>query len=610
MLKPPKPTDPAADSITPLGDSRPLWVLLLIAAVLTSRWIWFAGIGDYAWTYEYGARVLQGEVPYRDFISTLPQLTSYTIVPFLVVLKGSVWAFTIHLYLWWLASLLVGLQVARKLQLRPAAQASAMFFAACLSLPALHLGHAYSYAATCFFGLTLLSLMKFWDNHRARHLVIAGAWTGLSLFAKQNIGAVTVLLGGGIILYDCVIRRELRALPRHALLFGAGAAVTFLPIFGYFASHVGAREVFQQMFSDAGEGKGGTSRLLFNLIPLWFFTPTTPHRHLLTVVISGAVALAFLCVLGRKMYQLRNNLAPHTAAVSLPDNSLRLVGIAIGFVAIISAVSLLDLPLVRDFFAALHPSAMFEFQGYTLPLIFVAYSFFTSLAILCLLSFRWWRKPEFFLPIFVLPLILWGHEMSREGYLPLGAPLVIPVAMWLLERTVLLRNTVPLACVGGMIMIVGLSASTQKAFLAASFKPLERLPADSKFAGLWAHPSYAARIKELHHDVSPRIRDKTTLWIYVGGAHQSWGGKSVYSPPSMHLDTYNVRNEPAFRERWAAHPPEFVFTDYQTPVIGSQLFTKEALNTWLPQRYDLVWKSPIHEAALWQLRSQTNNPTR
>jgi len=137
-------------------DRRPLLVLILIVVILSARWIWIAGIGDYGWTYELGMRTLLGEIPYRDYICTLPPLTSYTIVPFIVLLKGNLWSFSLHLYLWWFAALFVGLLVARALGLRPVAQAAAVLLAACLSLPSTHLGHAYSYAGTFFFGLTLL----------------------------------------------------------------------------------------------------------------------------------------------------------------------------------------------------------------------------------------------------------------------------------------------------------------------------------------------------------------------------------------------------------------------------------------------------------------------
>jgi len=76
-------------------------------------------------------------------------------------------------------------------------------------------------------------------------------------------------------------------------------------------------------------------------------------------------------------------------------------------------------------------------------MIFVGYAFFTALAAVCLSSAEHWRQPEFFLPIVALPLVLWGHEISSEGYLPFGAPIVVPIAVLLLETIGLIRNAVP-----------------------------------------------------------------------------------------------------------------------------------------------------------------------
>lgn len=600
-----RPTDKVADHGIPRW--LPLGLLLTVVTVLTGRWIWFAGIGDFGWTYEYGMRVLQGEIPYRDFVSTLPQLTSYTIIPFIVALHGSLWSFTIHLYLWWLVSLLVGLKVAQAVGLRPGTQAAAMFFAACLSLPALHLGHAYSYTATAGFGLTLLRLLKFRIEPRPRHLLVAGLWTGLTLFAKQNIGAVTLLLGGGIIAYDAMMRREARAMFWRGLIFGTGVAITFGPVFWYFASHGGGSEVFKQMFSDAGAGKGGVSRMLFNLIPLWFFTPETPHRNLWILAVSGTVFGSFLFLLGTKMSRLRKPALTPVPNEVTKSNIVWLVGLSIAAVTILSAVSLLDLPAVRDFCAGLHPAAMYRFQGYTFPLIFIAYAFFTALTIVSLLNPPHWRQPGLFIPILALALILWGHEMSCEGYLPLGAPLVVPLALLVLEKTGLLRNPMAWACAGGIGIILGLSLSTQREFLAASFKPLEQLPADSKFAGLLGTSTYAAGIAELHHEVAPRIQNQPTLWIHTGGPHQAWGGKPVFGPATMHLDTYNLRAEPGFRAHWTTNPPAFIFVGFQAPAKGSQLFTKEALAQWLPEHYQRVWHSTNQPAELWQFRHQSSS---
>src|SRR5690349_7178219 len=222
------------------NDRQAMWFLIVLSAALAARWVWVAGIGDYGWTYELGMRTLLGEIPYRDYICALPPLTSYTIVPFIVILKGNLWSFSLHLYVWWFAALWVGLLVARALGLRPAAQAAATLLAACLSLPATHLGHAYSYAGTCFFGLTLLELLKARKQIAvSRHLLLAGAFAGLGIFAKQNIGLVAGLRGLSVIVYDCLMHNRPRSLFPKLFLFGAGVVATFAPIFLFFASQAG-----------------------------------------------------------------------------------------------------------------------------------------------------------------------------------------------------------------------------------------------------------------------------------------------------------------------------------------------------------------------------------
>lgn len=589
-------------------DRRPLFFLVLIAVILSARWIWIAGIGDYGWTYELGMRTRLGEIPYRDYICTLPPLTSYTIVPFIVFLKGNLWSFSLHLYLWWFATLFVGLLIARALGLRPIAQAAAMLLAVCLSLPSIHLGHAYSYAGTFFFGLTLLQLIKARTQAAAspRHLLLAGAFAGLGIFAKQNIGLVAGLLGLSVISYDCVIERNTRLLFRKLLLFGSGAAITIVPLFGFFAIHAGAEEVFQQMFSDGSAGKGGLLSLLFHLVPLFFFTPETPQRELWSLAISGALMVLFFGLVGYRMHQLQKR--PTVPGALQPTSSSWIwIYTAFGIIVLLAGASLFDLPSVRALFNQLHPKAIHEFHGFIAPLIFVAYSFFTALATICLLSPDQWRKKELFIPIIALPLILWGHELSCQGYLPFGAALVVPLALVLLETTGLVRNTVPLACMAAMVFALGLAGSTQERFFASCFKPVEQLPGNGKFFLLWGSHEFNTTVKEMEEKVAPVIRGKPTLWLNSGGPNLAWGGKPVFSVAQLFGDTYNARSEPELVKRWQHEPPEFIFVHNPRPTHNSRLFTKEALAIWLPQQYVPVWKSSLSEAVLWQLRASTNN---
>lgn len=586
-------------------DRRPLLFLLLITGLLTARWVWIAGLGDYGWTYELGMRVLRGEVPYRDYISTLPQLTSYTIVPFLVLLKGNLWAFSLHLYSWWFATLLVGLKVAQAFGLCPIRQTAAILLAACLSLPATHLGHAYSYAGTFFFGLTLLQLIRHRNSPEARRLVLAGVFAGCGIFAKQNIGIVTGLLGLTAIVLGQPSDSQRRLPIVNLFLFGAGAAISFLTIFALFAAHAGGKEVFQQMFSDAGEGKGGLFGMIFHALPLFFFTPETPLRQLWTLLISGGLGLLFFGLIGNKLYRMQMATQPSQAPVNSPRQlSWKQPAYVVGIVAVLSTISLFDLPAVRNFCNRLHPSAIHEFHGYVAPAVFVAYSFFTALAAISLFSREYGNRPELLLPILALPLILWGHEISCQGYLPFGAPLVVPLAMILLERIGFIRNIAPPACFAAAAFMLLFTASTQNSYLPSSFKKLEQLPADSKFAHLWARPDFAQTVAETKREVAPNIQGEPTLWLTIGGPHLAWGGTPVFAVGTLFGDTYNRRSEPILLNRWRAQPPQFIYVGHRNYCFGSQLFTDDALNQWLPEQHELIWKNQAGNASLWKLRKQ------
>jgi hypothetical protein len=323
----------------------------------------------------------------------------------------------------------------------------------------------------------------------------------------------------------------------------------------------------------------------------------------LTLLISGAIAALFLTVIGLKMYRIQKN--PALQSEPTAGNSWRFITIAVGIVTLLSVVSLFDLPGVRSFFGHI-PNAIYPCHGYAAPMIFMMYSFFTALAIICLLSADHWRQPAFFLPIITLPLILWGHEISCEGYLPFGAPVVVPVAMTLLERIGLVRNTVPLASIAGLLIVLAHSISTNPGYPAPTFQALPAFPADSKFAGLRAHPEFVAYADEMLKDVSPRIRGHETLWVCLGGPHLAWGGKPVFSPATMCGDTYNARSEEVFYNRWQRQPPQFVYVYNPNPCFGSRLLTKDGLNRWLPAQYRLAWKSSQRDATLWELRPQSS----
>jgi len=588
---------------TPTNDQRrfaPYAVLLLIFSLLTARWIWIAGITDYAWTYELGMRIWQGEVPYRDFICTLPQLTSYTLAPFLALLKGSLWGFALQLYLWWLASLWIGLLVVRKLGLSTPLQSASVFLAACVSFPPVGLGHPYSYAGTFFFGLLLLCLLRHRAMPRASQLLLGGASAGLALLAKQNIGLVAFGLGLLALAHVAAIRGNGRSLMGDAACFVAGAAATFVPAFTYFASRAGAGEVWSQMFLDAGAGKGGIDRMLSNVLPLFPFTAESADYLFWTLPISGLVSLIFLGVFGylADIGQTRKAQPPGQPGISISNPSVFLAG-AFTLVTLVSVVSLFNLPQWRATFDSLIPRFVY---GYIGPLIAILYSALNALSVITLLNL-WLRKRfDLLLPAVALPMILWGHEISAHGYLVYSAPVAVPLAFYLAEKQFAFPHAARLAYALGAICVGTHALFPHTTYRLGTFEALQRLPDNSRFAKLWAAPSYAGGVDELLTNVTPRIQGRRTLWIAIGGPHLAFGGAPVRSVATLHFDTYHARSEPGLVEEWNRHPPEFVFVGYYVPCLGSRYLTREALDNWLPLHYQRVWQSSERATSLWELK--------
>jgi hypothetical protein len=582
-------------------------VLLLIFGLLTARWIWIAGITDYAWIYELGMRIRQGEVPYRDFISTLPQLTSYTLVPFLVLLKGNLWGFALHLYLWWLASLWAGLLVARKLGLSARQQSAAIFLAACISFPPVGLGHPYSYAGTFFSGLVMLCLLRHRALPKALNLLLAGASTGLALLAKQNIGLVALVFGIVTVGQIAGSSEKKRSLVGDVFVFVVGVLIVFLPGFGYFAVQAGADEVWAQMFVDAGAGKGGLDRMLANMLPLIPFTLESSDYQMWTLPISGLISLAFLALFGylADIGQTRKA-APDGATNLTPVKLLAIQVGAFGIVALVSIVSLLNLPQLRTALDALIPRFVY---GYIGPLVSVWYAALNALSVITLVNL-WLRKRfDLTLPALALPMVLWGHEISAHGYLVYSAPLAVPLAFHLADKQFVRRPGVQLAYVLGAFCVFIHAFFPHGTYRLSTFEALHRLPDNSRFAHLWAARSYAEGVNEILTNVTPHIQGHPTLWIVIGGPHLAFGGASVRSVATLHFDTYNVRSEPALMEAWHRQPPEFVFVGHYLPCVGSRHFTREALGQWLSQNYQRVWQSPDRPASLWELNPQAKPTT-
>jgi len=570
-----------------------LWACFVL---FTARWIWVAGLGDYGWNYETGMRVLRGQWPYRDFISTLPPLTIYTIVPFLKLAQGSLWAWAVHVHLWWLASLWVGWRLLVALKVGRELQTAAIFLAACLSFPAASHMHAYNYAATTFFGLTAIFL-----NRREflewRAPLAAGLCTGLCVLAKQNVGCAVFLMG-------CLTLAVLTRTPSKALRAFAPFLLGFVLSLGVplliFFYHAGAREVMTQMFLDAGQAKGGPLGMLTKMLPILYFEPTIPRRHFWAIFASGSVVLFFVAWSGWFLWK-RQKTQDHLVAGKnlVTASSVARVWLAFGFVALLAICSIPNVPVVKQALNTVTPSWHASCFAILMYVLYCATTSFCVIAALRALA----DKDGYVLVICGWELALvCSFALSQVVYLTFAAPFAVPLAFCLFShfglRAHILRWSPPLACVG-LVLFTGLAGP----YYPPSFQRLVKLPNKTPFAGLYAAEWYEHYNRAVLDNVSPLIRGKRTLWLCFGGPHLAFGGEPVRDVPLLFQDTYNPRVEGLFIESWTKQPPDFIVYRPFPHAPGSTQFTKQSLDRWLAQNFETVWSDPTIGTSLWKPRS-------
>jgi hypothetical protein len=178
--------------------------------------------------------------------------------------------------------------------------------------------------------------------------------------------------------------------------------------------------------------------------------------------------------------------------------------------------------------------------------------------------------------------------------------MAVPLAVFLLNEYRVLCNLPRFGCLVAAAVVLLFTAFPPD-FWVPNFQRVYKLPEHSRFAGLYSNEAYASYVNTLLENVTPRIHNRTTLWLCFDGPHQAYGGKAVYSVPLLHLDTYNTRSEPILKQRWEKEPPEFVVLGPEVRLPPDAAFLKWTnINAWLSASYDKVWESAQWRVSLWQ----------
>lgn len=574
------------------GVERSLTLLCILAVLIAARWLWVAGIGDYGWTYEVAYRISVGEVQHRDFITCLPALTHYTLAALVALVDESLWMWAVHLYAWWFATLLVGWLLLQRLTSDERLQQAGVILLVVSSNPAGTLGHAHNYASAAFAGLGALFILRALQEARQREWFRAGVAIGLATLAKQNVGCMAAVAGSGVLLLQGLREGQPRKAISRLCWFVLGIAMVFVPAAVYFGVQVGLVEFVRQEFTDATAAKGGIAMVLGRALPRIVLRPETPHRRLVEALLSAALLL----LLSRWLWLKLRNVTPRPAGNNVEISPRRpwsfpIQGLLFGTV-VLSAVSLLPWPWIR----ASLPIGVFRFVP-TGTEVFIQMAYLFSVTAFAVVGFRCSDQLKWVAVSVLGGAILLGAATSSILYYPFVAPVVIPMLLGLLQASASFPN---LARHVLIVSFLFLAVFFFRPSLAPTFEALKPLPRGSPFAGLYAPADTSELIESRWQGLTPWIRGRRTLWLCSGGPHSAYGGLPVKNVPFLYKDTYHSRHEQSLRRAWDADPPEFVIVGPFLPASEARLLTAEAIQDWLVEHFEPVWRALGEDLSLWR----------
>jgi 4-amino-4-deoxy-L-arabinose transferase-like glycosyltransferase len=598
-----------------------LLAILFATTVLTARWIWVVREnGDFGQTYEVASRISHGEVYGRDFFYCVAPLVCYLEAILVRIFNGSLWAHQISLFAWWYASLIAGYLAVRRLTNDQSILAAGGVLAVVLSAPFSTGGQSFNYAATTFLALSAYFYLTHQRNRAARFpLIAAGAFAGLGIFSKQNVGAAFFLFLVFFLVLDVILlsRTRIRALLLEMSLLFSGLLLGFgLPLF-LVGHRLGIDVTLRHLFMEGVSEKGGFSLIALRMFPRYSTSDLigTPHHRLIEGILS-VVLLAMLLVIGvRRLKTVGEASNPeHLRPETVGRKPLALALLAITAIA---ALSLVELPMVNAIGQRLAACFLVRAIGFGLSLgqvfYFVSVAAFGLTAIVLLR--KSWKKdreeaaageyaPELFI-VCAAVAVSAAAQTSGIMYFPFAAPLAIIVLALVLEKRFRVRPEWINSTATVVTILIFVSPSYSKTFC-----HYEKLPQDSPFAGLYAAKPRAEFFREMWTSVHPLVNGKRTIWLLSNGPSSAYGGVSM--PNVIPIDyTHTLMTQEVLVGMWNKSLPQRVVIDrtfFRNPAglpPHSYYFTDQWLSKWLEANYTKILEErfPEQEIEVWILRN-------
>ncbi|MBI3693526.1 MAG: hypothetical protein HY238_01615 [Acidobacteria bacterium] len=558
--------------------SRPAAVGAAIVVLLAGRWIWVAGLGDYGWDYEIAARLLRGEIFYRDFLLTRGPLSYYTLAGSLRLLGQHLFVHHLHLWFSYVLCLGPGLLLAQELGATRSAQITGVSLAAVVACPVFGWGHALCYQSIFLAGLGTLFTM-YAQRKSPWWAALAGGAAALCIFDKQNVG-IAVAISIPLFLRQ-----------KRLGIYLAAFAFVFLSVFACFASRAGGQEVWRQLFSDAVASKGGWLLTAGRAIPRLIFRPDLPLRRWWELAATAAVYAALLPVAVR--------LSRRRSAGGEQEQFSSGVGLACLAAACLAiAVSLLRLhiPVPRNLL--IHPWSL---------LLQLTYILFFLASVSYVLR---WREAGWTTALGLVLVITAAGEASNPNFV-YSAALVLPVLCALLARTQVTLRPRTAGIALAVVYVMGTTGIGPISFHGLhAYQPTYPLPSGSPFAGLRAPAGYSLFVSELWDQARPILKNRKTLWLLNGGGpYLAFGGAPVFAAPHWRSDTFPLRLDQRLIQSWQADPPEVVMLGDDFHPSKSELLAAGYIKKQVLSGSVQIWRSQIEpQVGLWVLAPPSAAP--
>ena len=591
-----------------------LWLGLTLA-LIAIRWCAVPTTADFGINYEPAWRIAHGEHQYADFYLTLPPLTNYTTAACILLFGESLWAWTIHLYLWWFGAMVVGLAILLRLTRSHALIVPTILLTAVFSSPPVMGGNSYDYAVTCLSGLMILAMLRTSTPFSAWRVVWIGFLGGLCVLTKQNVGAAMTFAAAAVVGWQA-LGQGIRHLFAQTLTFAVGFAIGFLPMFLWLAGYAGFSEVWLQMFHDAGAGKGGALRILLRSMP----RPILQYGDFeYQRFVEAFLALAASTVMTVWLWRARGSADSDFAAETKPTDPdpatetspWKPAGILL-LLAALYAATLIEVPGIAGIYDKVNETLMVNPYVLFVELVYILLVATAGVVTALYLRQTWsksnWGLGQLNLPIvtaWLMGVLAVSHAMTCPSQMIESAPVALPCLAFLLHDRLGTRRAVRLCWQGAVVTVL---LTTLFSFRSVVFDRLAPFPTDSAFAGLYGHPDIVHHVDQMQKHVAPRIHGHSTLWLTHLGPHSAYGGLPVRNVAVLFSDTYHPRIEEELFTEWEESPPEYVVYGPFRPARGSVRLTHDVLHTWLQQRYRQVWLGKdedskfgrFRETSLWQ----------